>query len=157
MKKLGLLAAAAMLGAASFSAQADNAWSVQYAMYDLDGTSPSAVEASYRYGIQDNISVEGYIGTGVADDDDVELSLTYGVEGIYTHELNDGFSVEGMLGMSYGEIDTPLGDFDDTAIAFGVSLAYEVGSGSAFAQYRNIDFDDIDTTVIDLGYRMPLN
>jgi len=162
MKKLALFASAAILGVASLSAQADNAWSLQYSMYDLDaGTvgsfSPSAVEASYRYGIQDNIAIEGYVGTGVADDDDVEITLTYGIEAIYSHELSDGLSIEGMLGYAYGELDSPGGSTDDTALAYGISAAYGVGSGAVYAQYRSIDFDDIDTTTIDIGYRMPLN
>ncbi len=161
MKKLGLLIAAAALGAASMAAQADTAWSVQYSMYGADGTDLDAVEASYRTSELldiDNVSLEAFFGLGIGDDNGVELDNTLGVEGYYTYELNDGFSVEGILGYARYKVSYDLGILgsgsdSDSDLIIGIAGTYELGSGTAFLEWR--DIGDIDG--IDIGYRMPLN
>lgn len=156
MKKLSLFTIAAMLGVASFTAQADTAWSVQYSMYDADGFDLNAIEASYRNSDLidvDNVSLEAFFGIGMGDDNDVEIDNVFGVEAYYTHELNDGFSVEGLLGFARYKVSFPGGSDSESDLIFGFGGNYELGSGKAFVEWR--DIGDIDG--IDIGYRMPLN
>lgn len=161
MKKLSLIVAAAMLGVASLTVQADTAWSVQYSMYEFDAGpfgsfDVNAIEASYRTSELidvENVSLEAFFGIGMGDDNGVEIDNTLGVEVYYTHELNDGFSVEGLIGIARYKVSTGGGSESDSDLIFGFGGSYDIGSGEAFAEWR--DVGDVDG--IDIGYRMPLN
>ena len=158
MKKLGLFIATAILGATSLTAQADKAWSLQYSMYGADnalGTADiNAIEASYRTDEiidVENVSLDAFFGIGVGDDNGVEIDNILGVEANYTHELNDGFSVNGLVGVARYKVSFPGGSDSDSELFFGFGGNYDLGSGTIFAEWR--DIGDIDG--IDIGYRMP--
>lgn len=157
MKKLQVLAAAAVLGAMSMAVQADNSVSVQYSMIDVDTVTPAAVEISYGMGINDNISVEAYVGFGMGDDDGVEVDMNYGLEGIYNYAINDQFAVQGILSFNSINLENSIGFEDDaTGVGFGLGADYALDSGSIFVQYRSLgELEDLeeDVTSIDIGYK----
>lgn len=157
MKKLQIIAAAAVLGAMSMAVQADNSVSVQYSMIDFADVTPTAIEISYGMGVSDNVTAEAYVGFGMGDDDDVEVAMTYGLEGIYNYALNDQFSIQGLLSFNVVEVEATGGFEDDaTGIGFGFGAAYAMDSGSVFVQYRNLgelDAVEEDVTSIDIGYK----
>lgn len=165
MKKLSIFATAALLGAISLSAQADNSWSLQYSMYDIDGgaagkASPKAVEASYEMGFANNMSVEAYIGVGAGSDKDVKVKTTYGLEGKYSYSFNDNFAAQAQVGYSSYKFDVGS-DISDSNFGYGVGATYKAGPGAILVQYRDLgQLDDAgfkaDITSIDVGYKMPL-
>lgn len=161
MKKLQIIAAAAVLGAMSMSAQADSYWAAQYAMYDFDGPAPTGVNLTYGRSLTEAIDGEFYVGMGVGDDDGFEVPLAYGIEVIYPYELSEGLNVYGQVSINYTEfefestfpvIGTITVEGDDTTAGFGIGIDKKLGSGSIFAEYRGIDA--MDVTSLDIGYKM---
>ena len=163
MKKLHVLAAAAVIGAMSMSVQADSQWSLNYGTVDFDGdATPSAIDARYQMNVTDMFDVEFVLGFGIGDDDGAEVASRYGLAGVYTHEFSDGF--DGFVTLGYNsvevDVDNVFGTFsaDDAGIGYGLGVNYDLGSGFVTARYESIvDGDDLEAvTGMSIGYGMSL-
>ncbi len=88
-----------------------------------------------------NFAVEGEASAGV-DDGDVELNHNAGIYGVATLPVTSNFDVHGRVGYQTSEIDTPLGDFDDDGIGYGVGATYRLSNGFGIrGDYTRLDGD----------------
>ena len=152
MKKFALMAAVAVaaLMAAPVQAHADWYAGAAYTNFDYDGGDVDAVTGRLGYRFGPNFAVEGEASTGI-DDGDVELNHNAGIYGVATLPVTSNFDVHGRVGYQTSEIDTPLGDFDDDGIGYGVGATYRLSNGFGIrGDYTRLD-GDVEADAVSIG------
>lgn len=136
---------------------------VQYAIVEIDfdgigDVEPTALIGKLGYFINDNIAIEGRLGTGLQDDDllgvDVEIDSIFGIYGVFHTSGESDTRFYGILGYTdaEAEFDGPggsaEGDESDISYGFGVNI------GKVNIEYIIYidDEDDTDATAISIGF-----
>ena len=135
---------------------------LQYAVVNLDfdgigDVDPTALVGKLGYFINDNIAIEGRLGTGLQDDDiagvDVDIESIIGIYGVF--HASDDFekTVYGVLGYTDAEAEfSGAGgsvDGDESSFSFGFGANI---SGFNIEYMSYIDENDVEATAISIGY-----
>jgi hypothetical protein len=135
---------------------------LQYSMVELDfdgvgDVDPTALVGKLGHFFNDNIAIEGRLGTGLQDDDiagvDVDIESIIGIYGVF--HASDDFekTVYGVLGYTDAEAEFsgPGGsaDGDESSFSFGFGANFK-WFNIEYMSY--IDEDDVDATAISIGY-----
>jgi opacity protein-like surface antigen len=140
---------------------------IQYGALELSGDAVNDdIDIDYgviRIGVtvNENIAIEGRLGTGNDDDRSggvkYELESIGGVYGLYHFRMNPDVSVYGILGWSAGEvkgsIDTPGGHLSDQEDEDGLSYGAGVELfGVSIEAMRYLDTSEITADAVAVGY-----
>jgi len=145
MKKLALSAAVAVAAMMAVPMSAHAQWyaGAGYTNFDADGADVDAATARLGYRINPNFAVEGEASTGIGDDDGVDLNHNAGLYAVGILPLSDRFDLHGRVGYQTTEIGTPIGDFNDDGIGYGVGATWRVTPGLGIrADYTRLEGED---------------
>ena len=146
MKKfaLAVAVAAAAMFAVPVSASAQNWYAgAGYTNFDADGADIDAVTGRLGYRLSPNFAVEGEASTGLGDDDGVDLNHNAGLYAVGILPLGERFDLHGRVGYQTTEVGTPIGDFDDDGIGYGVGATWRVTPGLGIrADYTRLEGED---------------
>ena len=164
MKKILLVITLAFLyNSPSFAAgRGESYGGLQYAFVnvDFDGigdVDPTALVGKLGHFFNDNIAIEGRLGTGLQDDDilgvDVDIESLIGVYGVFHVSSSSETTFYGVLGYTDAEADfsgpggSAEGDESSFSFGFGANISL---LNIEYMSY--IDEDDTEATAISIGY-----
>jgi outer membrane immunogenic protein len=135
---------------------------LQYAFVNIDlggigDVDPTALVGKLGYFFNDNIAIEGRLGTGLQDDDilgvDVEINSLFGVYGVFQTSSSSETTFYGVLGYTdvEAEFSGPGGsaEGDESSFSFGFGANIK-GFNIEYMSY--IDEDDTEATAVSIGY-----
>lgn len=144
---------------------------LQYALvtYDEEGfdeVEPTALVGKFGRFVNDNISIEGRLGIGLADDDidvtipglgtfeaEVEVDMLYGAYLVAHSDKTGNLNFYGVIGVSKGELEVSIGPVSADGDESGLSYGAGINIGGLNIEYMSyLDEDDFDATAISIGY-----
>lgn len=153
MKKFAMMAAVAATALMAMPAVANAQFyaGAGYTNFDYDGGDVDAVTGRLGYKFSPNFAVEGEASTEI-DGGDVELNHNAGLYGMAILPVSSNFDLHGRLGYQTTEIDTPLGDFSDEGVAYGVGATLRLTPGFGIrADYTRLEGDDTEADGMSIG------
>jgi outer membrane immunogenic protein len=126
MKKFALMAAVAVAAMVAVPTAAHAEWyaGAGYTNFDADGADIGAATGRLGYRFNPNFAVEGEGSVGLDDEDGVELNHNVGAYAVGILPVTSNFDLHGRVGYQQTEVGTPVGDFDDDGIGYGVGATY---------------------------------
>ncbi|MBC7770285.1 MAG: outer membrane beta-barrel protein [Phycisphaerales bacterium] len=152
MNKFAIMAAVAATALmAAPSANAEWYAGAAYTNFEYDGGDVDAVTGRLGYKLSPNFAIEGEASTGL-DDGDVELNHNAGVYAVGILPVTSNFDVHGRVGVQTTEVGTPLGEFEDDGIGYGVGATYRLASGFGIrADYTRLEGDEGEADAMSIG------
>lgn len=158
-----LLAAGTALSLQAFAGAQEGAYiggGLTEANIDFDGggeAEPTALFARVGYQINDIFAVEGRIGTGFDDDENVEVEEMLGVYAKAGIPTSIGLYPYAMIGVTSGEISVGRFSDDDSDLSYGIGVDYWVtpqfSVGLEYMDYLEVDGADITGLTLGANYR----
>lgn len=126
MKKFAMMAAVAAAAMMAMPAAAHAEWyaGAAYTNFDADGADIGAATGRLGYRFHPNFAVEGEGSVGIDDEDGVELNHNAGLYAVGIVPVTSNFDVHGRVGYQQTEVGTPIGDFSDEGVGYGVGATY---------------------------------
>lgn len=153
MKKISLLAAVTAAALMALPAAANAQWyaGAAYTNFEYDGGDVDAVTGRLGYKFSPNFAIEGEASAGL-EDDAVELNHNAALYGVAMLPVTDQFGVHGRVGWQTTEVGTPLGEFQDDGIAYGVGAHWNFTPGFGIrADYTRLEGDEGEADAMSLG------
>lgn len=153
MKKFSLMAAVAAAALMAVPAAAHAEWyaGAAYTNFEYDGGDVDAVTGRLGYRVSPNFAVEGEASTGL-DDGDVELNHNAGIYGVAILPVTSNLDLHGRLGYQTTEVGTPLGEFSDDGVGYGVGATYRLTPGFGVrADYTRLEGDEGEADAMSVG------
>lgn len=153
MKKFSLMAAVAAAALMAMPAAANAEWyaGAAYTNFDYEGGDVDAVTGRLGYRVSPNFAIEGEASTGL-DDGAVELNHNAGVYGVAILPVTSNFDLHGRLGYQTTEVGTPLGEFSDDGVGYGVGATYRLTPGFGVrADYTRLEGDEGEADAMSVG------
>lgn len=135
---------------------------LQYSLVNVDlngigDVDPTALVGKLGHFINDNVAIEGRLGTGLQDDDifgvDLDIERLIGIYGVFHASSNSETTFYGVLGYTDAEADFsgPGGSAEGDESSFSFGFGANIG-GLNIEYMSYIDEDDSDSTAISIGY-----
>lgn len=126
MKKFAMMAAVAAAAMMAMPAAANAEWyaGAAYTNFDADGADIGAVTGRLGYRLAPNFAVEGEASTGIDDEDGIELNHNAGIYGVGILPVTSNLDLHARVGYQQTEVGTPIGDFSDEGVGYGVGATY---------------------------------
>jgi len=152
MKKFAIIAAVAATALmAAPAAHAEWYAGAAYTNFEYDGGDVDAVTGRLGYKLNPNFAIEGEASTGL-DDGDVELNHNAGLYGVAILPVTSNLDLHGRLGYQTTEVGTPLGEFSDDGVGYGVGATYNVTPGFGIrADYTRLEGDEGEADAMSIG------
>jgi hypothetical protein len=152
MSKFAMMAAVAAAALLAAPAPAHAQWyaGAAYTNFDFDDGEADAITGRLGYRMNQNFAIEGEASTGL-NDDDVELNHNAGIYAMGILPVSPSFDLHGRVGFQTSEIDTPLGDFDDDGVGYGVGATWRLGGFGIRGDYTRMEGDDTEADAISIG------
>ncbi len=156
MSLMAATAAAVALTAVPASAQQTGTQvygNLGYAHYDADGLDLGAVQGRLGARFGQYFGVEGEAAVGVDDDAGVDLNHSLGIYAVGYLPVGQNFDLLARVGGGMTEVDTPVGDFDDESLNYGVGAQWHINEGNAIrGDWTRMDSDTVESDVWSLSY-----
>lgn len=153
MKKFSLMAAVAAAALMAMPAAANAEWyaGAAYTNFDYEGGDVDAVTGRLGYRMSPNFAIEGEASTGL-DDGAVELNHNAGLYGVAILPVTPNLDLHGRLGYQTTEVGTPLGEFTDEGVGYGVGATYRLTPGFGVrADYTRLEGDEGEADAMSIG------
>jgi opacity protein-like surface antigen len=153
MKKFAIMAAVAAAALMAMPAAANAQWyaGAGYTNFDYDGGDVDAITGRLGYKMSPNFAIEGEASAGL-DDGAVELNHNAGLYGVAILPVTTNLDLHGRLGYQTTEVGTPLGEFTDDGVGYGVGATYRLTPGFGVrADYTRLEGDEGEADAMSLG------
>lgn len=156
MRNIAIAAAVAALATVALpaAAHAQNWYAgAGYTNFDADGADIGAVTGRLGYRMSPYFAVEGEASTGLDDEDGIELNHNAGLYAVGILPVGQNFDLHGRVGYQMTEVGTPIGDFEDEGVGYGVGATYRFTPNFGVrADYTRLEGDDeAEADAISLG------
>jgi hypothetical protein len=153
MRKFAIMAAVAVAALMAAPTVAHAQWyaGAAYTNFDYDGGEVDAVTGRLGYRFTPNFAVEGEASTGL-DDEAVELNHNAGVYAVGILPVSSSFDVHGRVGFQTSEIGTPIGEFEDDGVGYGVGATWRLNNSFGIrGDYTRLEGDETEADTLSIG------